>query len=809
VSSKRFFPGWLIGVLLFVFFGASLAIRITLPWDQVFGGQLVRYTSIDGYYYMRLVDNMVHNFPHYTAFDPFNIFPGGWVVGHLGFFYQLLSGFIWLCGLGHPSQHFIGVAGALFPPFLAALTVVPVYYIGKTLFDRWVGVIAAALMAILPGEYLGRTILGFTDTPVIETLATATCVAFLVLAIKTAAERRLSIDHILKLEWGVFLRPVIYSLLAGLFLGFYMVTWAGGLLFVFIITLYLVAQFIIDHLAGRSTDYLGILGFLVFLVTGIIFLPRSGAPFISVAVVAAILIPVVMTALSRYLLGRQMKPAYYPLAVFGLAVVLIGIVFAISSQTAEMMFAAFRIFAPVGSSATTTMEMQPFLSPSGSFSTAVAWGNYTTSFFLFPPSWSFLRVIPGFAFISFVILVYLYFRHRRDDNLLPLFFIWTVIILVLTLVQRRYSYYLVVNMALLSAWLCWQVVWRYSLRRLQEAPLSSSEETISQKQLATASVARPTREKPRESARPRRRQRHRTGTSPATYRVVSGAVAAAVFLLVFLPNIVKADQVAGTPQFSPSDAWLESLTWMKDNTPEPLGSPGAYDGLYNSSFVYPASAYGVTSWWDYGYWITRIAHRIPSANPSQEAGPIMKVASLFLSRDSTETENITAELKTRYLVADYPTTTTKFWAIATWAGESPGKYLPTYYVQQGNSIAPAQAYSIEYYQTTIVRLYNFGGKAVTQVKPTVVTYTPKVDRNGASYRLATETKQFDSYQAAQDYVNQGGTANRAIVGTNAFISPIPLEAVPGFSLVHDSKQGVNTQGAGSIPEVRIFEYTPP
>jgi hypothetical protein len=33
--------------------------------------------------------------------------------------------------------------------------------------------------------------------------------------------------------------------------------------------------------------------------------------------------------------------------------------------------------------------------------------------------------------------------------------------------------------------------------------------------------------------------------------------------------------------------------------------------------------------------------------------------------------------------------------------------------------------------------------------------------------------------------------------------------VPGFSLAHDSKQGVNTQGAGSIPEVRIFEYTPP
>ena len=63
---------------------------------------------------------------------------------------------------------------------------------------------------------------------------------------------------------------MLYSLLAGFFLGIYLITWQGGLLFVFIIGLYFILQFIIDHLKGKSTEYLGITGFVVFLLAMII-----------------------------------------------------------------------------------------------------------------------------------------------------------------------------------------------------------------------------------------------------------------------------------------------------------------------------------------------------------------------------------------------------------------------------------------------------------------------------------------------------------------------------------------------------------
>jgi oligosaccharyl transferase (archaeosortase A-associated) len=869
LSKFRFTPRVIIGIVLLVFFGVALIIRF-LPWDQVFGGQIIRFTSVDGYYYMRLVDSMVHNFPHYTSFDPFNIYPGGRVIEHLGFFYQLLAGFIWLIGLGHPSQHLVNVVASLFPPLLAALTVIPVYFIGKTLFNRWAGMIAAALFAVLPGEYLGRSILGFTDTPVIETFFTTCAVALLLLAIQTAAERRLSIEHFLKLDRGVFLRPVIYSLLAGLFMGVYMMTWAGALLFVFIITLYLVVQFIIDHLAGRSTEYLGIVGFLFFLVNAVMYFPVSTYPYIVTAVVVAIIVPPFMAAISRFLAGRSMRPAYYPVAVVVLGGVLIGILFAISSRTTEIMFSAFRIFAPGGSSAATTMEMQPFLAPQGSFSTVVSWGNFTTSFFMFPSGWNILSYIPGFAFIAYFILlwqvtrqpdgasqylrlritslitvaisvllliiyfssgaslsvlvfglvilllgvsIFIWLLSRRSDGgnrIFFLFFIWTLVMLVLTLAQRRFAYYFVVNVAILSAWLAWQAAWRYSLRKAVARPERPPEEVAAQKPAAAAASARPARQRPHESARAKRRRRRQAAPrGVGTYRFISALVAAAIFLVVFLPNIVKADQVASQPAFAPSDGWLDALTWMKDNTPEPLGFPGAYYDLYNKDFVYPASAYGVTSWWDYGYWITRIAHRIPSANPSQNPVPITNIANLFLSENDTVADNVTHILGSSYIIGDYATATSKFWAIATWAGEPLDRLIPTYYIRQGTNVVAATLYTPDYYRTFFVRLYNFDGKAVTTVKPIVVTFTIQTDSAGNRYRLVTATKPFDSYDAAQAYVQQQGPATNAIISSSPFVSPVPLEAVKSYKLVYSSKTAVNVSGVGSISEVKVFEHTTP
>jgi len=69
----------------------------------------------------------------------------------------------WVMGLGHPAQRTIEVVGAYFPAVLGALTTIPVYVVGKEVFDRNAGLLSAALVAILPGQFLARSLLGFTD----------------------------------------------------------------------------------------------------------------------------------------------------------------------------------------------------------------------------------------------------------------------------------------------------------------------------------------------------------------------------------------------------------------------------------------------------------------------------------------------------------------------------------------------------------------------------------------------------------------------------------------------------------------------
>jgi len=149
-------------MLIALFFGVSLYIRTVLPFEHVFSGEWIKSTGIDAYSQMRIVDNLVSNFPHTPVFDPYYIYPGGSIVSVPLFFHWLLGGITWLIGLGSPSQQLVDTIGAYFPAVLAALTIIPVYFIGRELFGRWAGVIAAGLIAVMPGEFLGRSILGFT-----------------------------------------------------------------------------------------------------------------------------------------------------------------------------------------------------------------------------------------------------------------------------------------------------------------------------------------------------------------------------------------------------------------------------------------------------------------------------------------------------------------------------------------------------------------------------------------------------------------------------------------------------------------------
>ncbi len=765
------------GILVALCFGVALFIRVYFPYEQVFGGEGIKFTGVDVYYHMRLIDNLVHNFPHLIRFDPFFIYPVAGPLSTPPFFHWLLGGIIWTVGLGSPGQHLTDVIGVYFPAILGALTVVPVYFIGRELVGRWAGVISAGLLAVLPGEFLGRSILGFTDYHVAEVLVTTTLMMFLIFAVKTSRERQLALNHLKQQEWAVITRPLVYSLLAGVCLGIYFYTWQGALLFTFIITFYFIIQFIINHLRQESTDYLFIVGTILSFIPLIVFLPYSSSVFLMTSMLIALLMPLVLQTISRLITRWKLKPAYYPLSLTGLGLAGLGIFYLINPSLLQTMIRNFKIFVPVTGAEVATMEMQPLLFPFGDFTLRLAWGNFTTGFFI------------SLAALLYLLVYRLIIKRNIGEKNVLL--VWSLVILMATFGQRRFAYYFAVNVALLTGYLSWQFLKLAGFREGTSEP----EETSESSRQGEAGA----------------RKNRKKGPRLTTRRVNMALAVIIVFFLAAFPNIMPAVAAASQARFTPSDAWVESLTWLKENTPEPFGDPGFYYQHYEKppegeSYSYPESAYGVMAWWDYGYWITRIGKRIPDACPGPYQGRA-DVARFFLSQDESSAREIREELNSPYIIIDHETATSKFWALTLWAEEEQTKFFDIYYVSQGERLLPVKLYHPEYYRSLSTRLYSFDGEAATPGKTFVISYQEKIAREGVFYKEITGAEEFSTYDEAEDYISSQNSGNHRIVSDNPFISPVLLARVKDYELVYSSEETITGPGGGiTVPAVKIFRY---
>jgi len=742
--SRRFLVGIAVGLCVAI----ALYLRVYLPYDDIFTNGWVKFSSNDAYYYMRLVDNMVHNFPHLMSFDQYLVYPDGQPIQSFYLFARLLAGVSWIIGLGHPAQHLIDTVCAFVPAVMGALVVIPVYFIGKALWGRLAGVISAALIAVLPGEFLGRSMLGFADHHVAEVLFSTVAMMFLIMAVRNG-QKCMKLNN-LKSRDSV--KVVIYSILAGIFWGIYGLTWQSGLLFLFITFLYFVVQFVIDHLRHRDIRYLCIIGVVFNLVAMMVFLPSvihlSAYLFYLTLMSGTLLLPLVLGGLSWFINRKALLTYWYPLSVLGLGLVGAGIFYLVNPSLFMEIVGVFRfVFVPSGTQLT-TIEMQPLLFPNGSFTLSLVWGNFGLTIFV--------------ALASLVILAR--GMVKRGDANKSLIVVWTVIILAMALGQRRFTYYLAVNVALLTGYMSWLMFKFCGVGETSKRKMSSLY----------------------------------TNDANVVF------VALIILIVVFLPIIPSAVSTASQVRYAPSDAWCESLDWLRENSPEPFGDSDAYWRLSNGK-ENSDSTYGVLSWWDYGYWITRIGHRIPNVTPGQNAMVQADVATFFTSQDKQTGDGIINELGSKYVIIDLDTVTSKFWAVARYAGKDQSDYFGIYYVADGNQLRPVQAFYPTYYRSLAVRLYNFDGKATIEQKAIALCYEDRTDMAGNYFRLITDSREFGTYNDAEAYVSNQKVGNWVVVSGNPFISPVALDAVEHYRLVYGSEEKLLLWEA-EISEVKIFEY---
>jgi oligosaccharyl transferase (archaeosortase A-associated) len=766
--------------ILLLIFVASLVLRIAVPWDTVFGGNTIKLTDNDAYFFVRLMDNLCAHFPALSKIDPYFIYPGPAdfagqhifftyykdLTGQPLFFAYLMGFFAWLLGGGAPSQQTIDLVAVYFPAILGALLVFPVFLIARILCNKWAGLAAALLITLMPGEFLVRTLLGNTDSHVAEIFLTTLFMLFMLMGVNKARELKFAPLNAIDRRGLTLL--LACTILAGLCLGMFIALWTGALLFIVISFAWLVLQFISDYLRKQDTLYLGVSGCAVYIVALLITFFTGAGLFTGVALLICIILCSMLALLSGTLHRSNFKPAYIIYAFAGLVVTAIAGAFIFQSQIAVFFQSISTTLTGKG-----IAETQPMLVQDGEFTLALLWGNYTIASVL--------------ALAGLVFIIYRAIKEGQPGMLMLC--AWSIIIIIATLAMRRFAYYMAVNVAILSGLSCWLILRSFGFPetgRNDQAPAPARKES--------------------KKARSRRKNPVPSKAGSAGLMAV-GAIA--VLALTIYPNtgpLPGGDRpffdVATKALFAPPDGWCDALKWLREKSPEPFGDARYYYEQYRG--VPRRADYSVLTWWDYGYWITRIGHRVPVSNPGDQ---LKGEQNYFTTQQPAQAAETSASWKMRYvLVDDYMVNWQKgFKAITYAAGKQYADYYEIYYRQQNEGMVQALLYYPEYYKTMAVRLYCFDGKQYNPQETAVISWELQSGPDGRPVKLITGLKTFRNYNDARDFITSQKSGNWRIVGKDPLLSPVPLEALQGYQPAFSSSQKTKA-GNTDVPVVKVFEY---
>ncbi len=676
-------------IILLTIFLFSFYIRGIIPAKNVLNRGVVGFAMDDSVFQMRLVENTIHFFPHRIFYDPFTLYPHGSYLTWGPLFNQMISFFSLVAGFitngGIPSQSVIDTIGAFFPAILGALIVFPVYFIGKELLDEKAGLIGAFLIAILPGQFLERSILGFTDHHVAEVFYTTLMMMFFIMAIRKA--ENITFDHWKNKDWKTLKIPVFYSLLAGISFGAYLLTWTFGVFFAVVFGIFIIVQYILDHYKGKSTEYLGIVGIIAYTVAMIMIIPyfdisngffAGNYSLLHLAVTGgAAAVFAFYSVVSRVMNERGYEGTHYLLFVIGSILIGSIVMKTISPELFNATAGNIVIFKGHTGGLLTVAEASPTC---GDFSLRSLIDCETAK-----ASFGFNYYM---AYIAIFILFYYAIRKPRAEY--TLIAVWSVFILAIMLVQNRFAYYYAVNVAILSGFLGSKILnfgdWEnFKSNNLIECIKKIKIQHIFSLILVIGIVGFwnfPTYASPFQRS---------CGSWPWSCQSTQwGAI--------------------GEGEYE----WHDALTWMRYSTPDPgLDYYAIYERPKNSTYPYPETAYGVMSWWDYGHIITYWGHRIPNANPFQSGigGGTTHApgASTFLIAESEEKANeildklgINGKPGARFVVSNAYMAYAILTVFAEWDMSNEGYYVP---VQTSQGIIGVP--SMKYFNTMEAKLHIF------------------------------------------------------------------------------------------------------
>ena len=216
-------------IILFVAFTVRL---FPMRWEIQAGGNVLHLSEFDPYFQYHFTEYLVTHDDGFISWVSWNdqqrwypwgikatiAYPGLPFTG--AFLYKVISAL----GINVPLMNFC----AMLPPIMGALACLAIYFLGKDIGGRPIGLFAALFLAFSP-SYIQRTSLGFYDDEIIGILA---LIVFIIMFLRAIDETKPTLSS------------VKYAVGSGLVLGYFCMGWGAAfypidvtILFVFVLLL--------------------------------------------------------------------------------------------------------------------------------------------------------------------------------------------------------------------------------------------------------------------------------------------------------------------------------------------------------------------------------------------------------------------------------------------------------------------------------------------------------------------------------------------------------------------------------------------
>jgi len=707
----------------------AAGLRVWAPWDDVLGPSTalgagatrVNFLETDAWYHVRLAESQVRNFPHRVTTDPYAA-PDGQYVAVAPLLDTIIATAAFVTKGRNASTEYIERVAAIVPAIVGVLAVAVVWWLATIAFDRRAGFIAGLLAAVLPGHFLDRTLIGFVDHHALEVL--------------------LSIGTIACIAFGT-------SVGAGIMLGLYLLAWASGSYFVFILAIWIVlAAMLAPERRQSAARFTAIMGGIALAM--VVVFQDSGLFRYNTQVAA--LVGLIAIALAVMYFGNHLVKAIGIIAVVTVGGV--ALVWLVMPGLFHQVVTDLNRFRP-DATRMAVLEARPLFLYTGNWQWSQPWIFFRSGFYV--------------GLIAVAALAISTLRSRRVDHMLIVCF--TVANYLATLGQNRFGYYLVPSTAIVIAWLAVKI-------------------------LDWGGV--PHAENPKPAIR---------RPLPFQREIAVIAVAGIIIAPNLVPAAITTTRAGGMPQY-----WFDAMQWLRTKTPEPFGSADQYYARYNASTA-PASYSVMNWWDQGYWIIQtarRVPVSNPTQSGATKSAEFLTATNEADAMEKLKADHakyVIADWELPFRDGSDGSLQGRFQNLADWAGIPTSRFYSLCFARRTDNDPwqPVWIYREAYYQTMVYRLMVLGGAATNPENNTwVVQLRDRTDNTGREFCEIANRWQYSRAEDAKLTASQRGQGFEA-VGLTPWQPAFSVPAIQGLKIAAEFRDP--DQKANESPMIRIFEVT--